>query len=326
MEKNINLLVTGGRGYIGSNTISVLFNLYPNINWVVVGLSEESKKNTIDKNITESIRYIYYQCNIGDKKNITKILHKHKINYVLDLAALMPWESKKLSQDEIISNNVIDRNTFFNALVEYGKISHIIYQSSFFALTYASDSYNLTKNISIIDNYDHILYGTTKSTGLTLAGDLQLMDTLPITIVSPSHIYGGNNQHPEDFIITLTKELCENNKIILCKNAHTNYDNWLNIIDLIKSYDIIFSQGYTHKNYNPHNSNQYYTDYNLAQMIVSNIKKSTNYSKYIAFDKSYYTFTPNFKNYKIQTNFLPNQFVTINNFPEEVEKITKCRI
>ena len=90
MEKITNLLVTGGRGYVGSNTINTLFYLYPNINWIVVGLTKICEKKTINKDIVKSNRYTYYQCNIGNNNRMMKILITHNIEYVLDLAALLP--------------------------------------------------------------------------------------------------------------------------------------------------------------------------------------------------------------------------------------------
>ena len=324
MEKITNLLVTGGRGYVGSNTINTLFYLYPNINWIVVGLTKTCEKKTINKDIVKSCRYKYYQCNIGNKQRMMKILKTHNIEYVLDLAAFMPWELLKVSQEEFIENNITYRNTFLNTCIEYGKIKHIIYQSSFIAITNTLDNYNSTKNIYPKNIYEHILYNTTKSAGLSLAYNTLIMNRLPITIISPSHIYGGSNLNPEDFILTYIRELCETNKIVLGKNSNTNYDNWISVFDVIQAYSIIFSQGFNGKNYNPYNSLQYYTEIELAQMIVLAVKNTTDYSKYIKYDNSVYTFIPNFKDYKISTNFLPNQFTITNTFVEEVKKLAKC--
>jgi nucleoside-diphosphate-sugar epimerase len=205
-----------------------------------------------------------------------------------------------------------------------GKIKHIIYQSSFLVITNTLDNYNSSKNVYPKNIYEHALYDTTKSAGLSLAYNILVMNRLPITIISPSHIYGGSNPHPEDFILTYTRELCETNKIVLPKNSNTNYDNWISVFDVIQAYKIIFSQGFNGKNYNPVNSSQSYTETELAQMIVLAVKNTTDYSKYIKYDNSIYTFIPNFKDYKISTNFLPNQFTTTNTFVEEVNKLAKC--
>ena len=186
------------------------------------------------------------------------------------------------------------------------------------------DNYNLTKNIYPTNKYENGLYNATKLSALCFAFNAIEPNSLPITIVSPSHIYDGYNQHPEDFIKTFVRELCKTGKIKLLKNTNVNYDNWINVFDIVQSYQIIFSQGFNKKNYNPFNPNQYYTNYELAQMIVHNIKKSTNYAKYIKVEENEYTFVPDFKNYYIKTNFLPNQLNLTNDFVEEVKKLSIC--
>ena len=324
MEKITNLLVTGGRGYVGSNTINKLFYLYPNINWIVVGLTEACEKKTINADIVKSNRYKYYQCNIGNEKKMTKILCKYNIEYILDFAAFMPWVELLVSNNEFITNNITNKNIFFNTCIKYGKIKHIIHQGSVLATTTLKDSYDLTKNIYPKNTYNNLLYSMTKAGACSLASNSLITSKLPITIISPDHIYGGKNQHSEDFIVIYTKELCKTNKITLLKNANTNYGSWIDVEDVVQAYQIIFSQGFNGKNYNLINSSQYYTELELAQMIIFNIKNTINYSQYIKYDNSNYTFVPNIKDYNIQTNFLPNQFKTSNTFTEEVKKLSKC--
>lgn len=322
MNKITNLLVTGGRGYVGSNTINTLFYMYPNIQWIVIGLTSEKEKQTINSDIINSGKYIYYQCNIGNKYKINKILNKHNIEYVLDLAALMPWYLNKITNEEFLINNVINRKIFFNTCVKYGKIKHIIYQSAIFCNIDNYNNYNLSKNIYAKNKYQQTLYNSSKIEGLTFAHNLLTQKKIPITIVFPTHIYGGNNQAPEDFILTYIRDLNANNKITLNRNSDVNYGTWIEIFDVISAYDIIFSQGFNSTNYNLFNSDEYYTELNIAQLIVRNIKNTTNYSKYITFDNSIYTFIPNFKDYKLSTNFPKHQYKPSNNLIKEVKKIT----
>lgn len=324
MENIKNLFISGGRGYIGSNVINTLYDRYPNINFIVVGLTDSNERKTINKNIVNSKRYKYYKVNIGNEKKIMKIFNKYKIEYILDLAAFLPWKLLEVSQEEYIQNNISDRNAFFNTCVKYGKIKHILYQSSILAFINSFDNYGSSKNIYPKNTYENIIYTTTKSSGLSLAYSKLIMEKLPITIISPSHIYGGKNQHIEDNINVYTKELCETNQITLGINSNKNYDNWINVNDVIEAYVIIFNQGYNKKNYNLFNSKQYYTSLDLAKIIIKSIKNTNEYSKYIKYNSEFYTFTPNLKDYNLFTNFLPNQFTTQNNFIEEVKKIAKC--
>jgi dTDP-glucose 4,6-dehydratase len=322
MDKIKNLLITGGAGYVGSNTINTLFYAYPNITFIVVDL--KPNPTYIKHHIVKSNRFKYYQENIGNNKKIMKILKKYKIKYVLDLASFLPWDVLVIPEDKYIANNIICRNAFFNTCIKYGKIKHIIYQSTVLVITNTSDDYNSSKNAFPPTQYDHVLYATTKSSGLSLAYNAQILGNLPITILSPAHIYGGKYQHTGDTLLVMVNEFCKTGKIVLGKYSNTNFDNWISIFDVIEAYQIIFGKGFDGKNYNAINSSQYFTPRKTAEMIVKCITGSTDFDNYIEYDECVLTYIPNTKLYNIKTNFLPNEFHTNNTFVENIKKIAKC--
>lgn len=322
MDKIKTLLVTGGAGYVGSNTINLLFCKYPNITFVVVDLKKTP--HFINKNIRKSNRFVYYQENIGNNTKIMKILNKHRVKYVLDLASFLPYDLTIISQSEFIANNTICRNNFFNTCIAYGKIKHIIYQSTLLAVTNSSDLNDSSANIYPLNKYNHILYTTTKTTGLSLAYNTLILKQLPITLVSPAHIYGGENQPKGDTLLSMIHELCNTGKITLEHNSATNYDNWIDILNVIEAYEIIFNQGFNQLNYNLLNQSQYFTTKQTAEMIIYFSKNSTDYNNYLNYDESILTPIPNSKKYNIKSNFPSGVFKTNNTFEIELKKIAKC--
>jgi nucleoside-diphosphate-sugar epimerase len=146
-----------------------------------------------------------------------------------------------------------------------------------------------------------------------------------MTIVSPANIYGGKNQHKQDNILFYTNELCKTGKITLSRNSNNNSVNWIYIMDVIAGYQIIFNQGANGNNYNLINSNQYYTDEQLAQLIIKYVKNTTDYLNYIVYDLNILTSTPNEINYDIQTNFTTGQFITTDNFEQEIQIVARCK-
>ena len=323
MENIKKLLINGGAGYIGSNTINTLFYLYPQMKFIVIDLKK--KPSYINKDIVKSDRFKYYSENMGNRKKIMKILKKNSIEYVLDLASFLPFT--KVPEDEFIVNNTACRYNFFDICAEYGKIKHYVYQASLFVTTNLLDNYNGTKNIFLPTEhqYDHILYTTTKTEGYSFAYNFQNMKKLPLTIVSPANVYGGKNQHKQDEILFFTNELCKTGKIILVENSNNNSVNWIFIMDVINGYQIIFNQGPTGNNYNLINTNQYYTDEQVVQFVIKYVKNTTNYSDYIVYDLNKLTISPNEINYDIQTNFTTEQFITTDNFEQEIQKVAKCK-
>ena len=321
MNNISNLFVTGIAGYIGSNTVNRLFCEYPNITFIGVDLKPEP--TYINKHIIKSNRFKYYQVDIGNDKKIMKILKKHHITHVLDLASFMAWDN--IPQTEFLENNIISRNKFFNTCIKYGSIQHLIYQSSVYATTNTLDNYNSSKNVYPKNQYNHLLYGTTKSADLSLIYSAITLNQIRATIVFPANAYGGSNQHKGDILLTQINELCKTGKIILGKDSNTNNDNWIDVSNIIDAYCIIFNQGFNGKNYNLVNQQQYYTLEQVAQLIVKYVTGTTDYCNYLVYDNSILTPIPNIKSYGIKSNFPPNVFNTTNTFEVELEKMAKCK-
>ena len=83
MENNINVLVTGGAGFIGS-ALSKYIISNTNFNLVILDkLTYSSDFNSLEKILNNS-RVKFIKGSIGDKKLINKILDEHLPNYIFN--------------------------------------------------------------------------------------------------------------------------------------------------------------------------------------------------------------------------------------------------
>ena len=83
----MNLLITGGLGYIGSHLCVELLKKYSNI----VVLDNLSNSNLITKKYIEKItnkKIRFIKDDLSNSKKISKILRHHKIDFVFHLAGL----------------------------------------------------------------------------------------------------------------------------------------------------------------------------------------------------------------------------------------------
>jgi UDP-glucose 4-epimerase len=128
MARNgLNILVTGGSGYIGSHIIKKLLS---NGDFFVVSIdNKKSSSQDYNKKCT------FINGSVGDKKNITKILEQYKIDLVVHLAALISVEESMKNPDLYFKNNVFDAINLLEAMEESG-VKRIIFSSS--AATYGS--------------------------------------------------------------------------------------------------------------------------------------------------------------------------------------------
>lgn len=99
------ILITGGFGYIGSHTATIL--AMKKIDFVIYDNFNNSKRGVVkrlEKIINKKLKY-----EIGDiqnKNNLIKIIKKYKVNSVIHLAAFKSVENSIINTTEFYENNV----------------------------------------------------------------------------------------------------------------------------------------------------------------------------------------------------------------------------
>ena len=116
----MNVLITGGAGYIGS-TVANLF------------LDRKHKVSIIDnlstgKKINVPKRSIFYKCDISDKKKVKKILKK-KFDVVLHFAAYANNNESIKKPNKYLKNNYIKAKIFLELCIA-SNIKNFIYSST----------------------------------------------------------------------------------------------------------------------------------------------------------------------------------------------------
>jgi UDP-glucose 4-epimerase len=174
---NLNILVTGGAGYIGSHIIKTLL-VSGNLNVVSI-----DKKKSINQSYNKGC--IFIKGNIGNKKTVKDIFRKYKIDIVIHLASLISVEESMKNPDLYFRNNIIESVSLLEVMKEEG-INKIMFSSS--AAVYGSTKneikpanvYGLTKFAfeNILKYYSQenglkcIIFRLFNVAGADLSGDL----------------------------------------------------------------------------------------------------------------------------------------------------------
>lgn|SRR5574344_63347 len=125
---NKTVLVTGGAGYIGTNTIALLLeNKYDVI--VIDNLSNSSILS-LNKVMAKSGKDVkFYFGSIGDKILLEKIFTENKIFAVIHLAAFKSVHESMVEPQKYIDNNVTNFKTLLSIMNKYN-VKKIIFPSS----------------------------------------------------------------------------------------------------------------------------------------------------------------------------------------------------
>ena len=117
----MNLLVTGGAGYIGSATSYLLIK--KKIKPVIVDKLIYKKENIIPK------KSYFYKLNISSLTKIKKIIKNYKIDSVIHFAALKDVEESILKPEKYYKNNYLLTKKFINCCKENG-VENFIFSST----------------------------------------------------------------------------------------------------------------------------------------------------------------------------------------------------
>ena len=146
----MNILITGGAGYIGSATSYLL--LKKKIKPVIIDKLIYKKDNIIPK------KTIFFKSNISNLLLVKKIIKKYNINSVIHFAAYKDVEESTLKPRKYYNNNYLITKKFINCCKENG-VNNFIFSST--AAVYG----NLDKNKKVTENSPLkpiSIYGSTK--------------------------------------------------------------------------------------------------------------------------------------------------------------------
>ncbi|EHK3283207.1 SDR family NAD(P)-dependent oxidoreductase, partial [Escherichia coli] len=81
----MNILVTGGAGYIGSHTSLCLLNKGYNV-VIIDNLINSSCESIRRIELLAKKKVVFYELNINNEKKVNQILKKHKVDCVMHFA------------------------------------------------------------------------------------------------------------------------------------------------------------------------------------------------------------------------------------------------
>lgn len=125
----LNILVTGGLGYIGSHTV---LNLLQNTNHNIVVIDNLINSNIKVLEMLESLskkKITFYQDDVGNYAKILEILKSENINSVIHFAAVKSVRDSILHPDFYYHNNVVALMVLLNAMRQCD-INKMIFSSS----------------------------------------------------------------------------------------------------------------------------------------------------------------------------------------------------
>jgi len=268
----MNLLVTGGAGFIGSNFIRHILNKYPG--YKIINLDKLTYRGNLDnlRDIENDPRYGFVKGDVCDKKVVDQLVSKRP-DAIIHMAAETHVDRSIMDSKIFIETDIIGTQTLLEAVKKYS-ISRYI-QISTDEVYGSIDQGSFTEESHIQPNNP---YSSAKAgADLVVRAYHQTYD-LPILITRSSNNFGPY-QYPETIIPLFATNLLEDKKIPVYGDGQQVRD-WLYVLDNCEGIDRVLHYGQIGEVYNIGGSNER-TNLEITNIILEHLNKDENSIEYV---------------------------------------------
>jgi dTDP-glucose 4,6-dehydratase/UDP-glucose 4,6-dehydratase len=282
--KKINLLITGGCGFIGSNFINYYFPK-----------NKISKLVNLDAmyycanemNVDESIRnlcgkYTLVKGNLCDSDLVNHILKTFNITHVIHFAAQSHVQNSFDDSLTFTKDNILGTHILLECCRKYNKIEKFIHVST-------DEVYG--ESMNSVDEHcktEHSIlcptnpYAATKAGAELIAQSYNHSYKMPIIITRGNNVYGPN-QYPEKLIPRFIKLLREDMKVTIQGDGST-VRAFLHAHDTATAFETILEKGKIGEIYNIGcDEGMEYSVLEIAKILIKMIKNTENYEDWIEY-------------------------------------------
>jgi len=285
MKSEVNLLVTGGCGFIGSNFINYYFPKNKIASLVNLDAMYYCANETnVDETIRNSDKYKLVKGNLCDADLINHILKEYKITHVIHFAAQSHVQNSFDDSLTFTKDNILGTHILLESCRIYGKIERFIHVST-------DEVYGESMNsVNEYHKTEHSIlcptnpYAATKAGAELIAQSYNHSYKMPIIITRGNNVYGPN-QYPEKLIPRFIKLLKENKKVTIQGEGKT-VRAFLHAYDTASAFECILEKGKIGEIYNIGcDEGMEYSVMDVAKILIKMIKNTENYDEWIEYIK-----------------------------------------
>ena len=266
----INIIVTGGAGFIGSNFIFHMLAKYPDYRIICLDkLTYAGNLSTLEP-VMKNSNFRFVQADICDREAVDKLFEEEHPDIVVNFAAESHVDRSIENPEFFLQTNIIGAATLMDACRKYGirRYHQISTDEVYGDLTFAADAKPFSEGALIRPSSP---YSSSKASADLLVMAYHRTYGLPVSISCCSNNYGPY-QFPEKLIpLMLVNALAD--KPLPVYGEGLNVRDWLYVEDHCKAIDLIIHKGRVGEVYNIGGHNEM-RNIDIVKLICKELGKS----------------------------------------------------
>ena len=242
----MNILVTGGCGFIGSHFLRYMMDTYTKDSFICLdALTYAGNKNNI-KDLLEDSRLTMIEGNIRDASFVDTLFVTYKPDVVVHLAAETHVDRSITGPQIFLETNVVGTGVLLDACLRYGigRFHHVSTDEVYGALP-------LDGGVPFTE--ESLLAPTSPYAASKASSDLLVLSYhktygLPVTISRCSNNY-GTYQYPEKLIPLMIQKALQDLPLPVYGDG-LNIRDWIHVLDHCRAIDFILHKGRVGEVYN----------------------------------------------------------------------------
>ncbi|MCM1066696.1 MAG: dTDP-glucose 4,6-dehydratase [Muribaculaceae bacterium] len=264
----MNILITGGAGFIGSHVVRLLVNKYPHYNIVNVDALTYAGNPDNLRDVEHCPNYTFVKADITDLEAMRAIVREHAIDGIIHLAAESHVDRSITNPFAFAHTNIMGTLALLQAARERwealpegyaGKLFyHISTDEVYGALEitrpegvpspFGSTAYGEDFFTESTPYRPHSPYSASKASSDHFVRAYHDTYGMPTLITNCSNNYGPN-QYPEKLIPLFIRNICRGLPLPVYGKGE-NVRDWLYVEDHARAIDLIFHRGKPGETYN----------------------------------------------------------------------------
>ena len=270
----MNILVTGGAGFIGSNFVHYMLEKYPEDKIINLDLLTYAGNIHNLDDVIDHPNHTFVKGNINNTELVSYLVEKHEITHIINFAAESHVDRSIINPQIFIETNVLGTTNLLNIAKEYD-ITKFVQVSTDEIYGSLGDTGYFTEETPLDPNSP---YSASKASADLIALSYYETFGMDISITSCSNNYGPY-QFPEKLIpLMITNAM--NNKELPIYGDGLNVRDWLHVKDHCQAIDLVLRKGRAGEVYNIGGHNER-TNNQIVHLIVDYLNVPKELIKYV---------------------------------------------